>query len=295
MMMCFYFKNYPIMQHDFTDTNQSGHNRLNLHKFYLEDIHLALISGLATYRSMPGPSMAYAAIFVLIGLILLTFVILLGATPMVLPLIGGFMLIGPALLSGYFELARIRLDNNHPPELKDALNAFRHSPGGLWIVALFCAFLFLVWITDATILYALMIGDEKFNQLTSSRLLQDHVMAFSFWGSLMGAVLALIILSISAFSVPILFERRAGLVTAIHASTRAVLGNFASSLLWGLILSMTTLVSILLLPLLMLTMPVMAYTSFNLYRRVYPPHIQIRSGFSAEEKQSPTPKRSPRR
>ena len=226
--------------------------------------------GWRTFRSMPGVSMGFATVFALIGLVLLVALGRFGVSPMALPFAGGFMLVGPALLTGYFRLAAIR-GEGRTPRLAGAFSAFAHTRAGLWAVALICAFLFLVWITDAAVLYAIMIGsDQLAYDLPWLMSLQRDVVAFELWGALTGSVLAFIIFAISAFSVPLLHEGRAPLVKAVHASVRAVFGNFLTSIAWGLVLTGATLFSILLLPLLTVVLPVLAYSSFALYRKVFP-------------------------
>lgn len=241
--------------------------------FSTTDIADVLKVGWRTFHSIPIVSMAYAALFAVIGLALLTAVGGFGISPMALPFAGGFMLVGPALLTGFFRLAAIHADNAKP-RLSDAFAAFVRAPGGLWLVALICAFLFLVWITDAGVLYVMLIGTEHLPyELPWLISLQDHVVAFELWGMLMGSILAFIILAISAFSVPLLHEGRANLVQAIHASVRAVLRNFIHAIIWGLLLTGIILLSILLLPLLIVTLPTLAYASFALYQRVFPPQV----------------------
>jgi uncharacterized membrane protein len=66
---------------------------------------------------------------------------------------------------------------------------------------------------------------------------------------------------------------RIGMVQAIHVSVRAVFGSFSASIAWGAVLTGTTLLSILVLPLLLVTLPVLAYASFALYRFVVPPAV----------------------
>ena len=100
--------------------------------------------------------------------------------------------------------------------------------------------------------------------------MQRHVVAFELWGSLMGSVLAFIIFSVSAFSVPLLHEGRANLVQAVYASVRAVLGNLLPALAWGLLLTVAMVLSIVLLPLLTVVLPVLAYASFAIYEKVFP-------------------------
>lgn len=236
----------------------------------LADLAEALGVGVRTFRQIPGVSVAYATLFAGIGLVLLGAVGVYGLSPLALPFAGGFMLVGPVLMTGYFELA-VRRERGHRPRLGDAIGAFRRAPAGLWLLALLCAFLFLIWVTDAGILYSFTLAGQHLPvTLDWPPEQRAEVLGFAFWGSLMGAVLAFMIFAVSAFSVPLIYEGRAGAVPAVEASVRAVLGNLLVCLTWGLILSGVILVSILLLPLLLISLPVMAYASFALYRRAFP-------------------------
>ena len=74
----------------------------------------------------------------------------------------------------------------------------------------------------------------------------------------------------TAFAVPLLCERRAGLVEAVVKSVRIVFGNFIVAMVWAVLLSVTVIASILMLPLLLLTLPWLAYASRALYRSALP-------------------------
>lgn len=240
----------------------------------LTDISIAIGSGLTTMHTMPRVSVAYAMVFAVFGMILLTAVGAFGVSPMALPFAGGFMLVGPILLAGYFELASLQ-EQGRKPDLGDAFGAFGRAPASLWMLAVLCAFLFLIWITDAGILYSFTIGGTHMSyDLDWLPHQGDDVLAFELWGALMGSVLAYMIFTISAFSVPLIYEGRAGLVQAVSASARTVLGNFLVCLVWGIVLGSVIVLSVLLLPALLLTLPVMSYASFALYRRAFPPQPQ---------------------
>ena len=86
----------------------------------------------------------------------------------------------------------------------------------------------------------------------------------------MGSVLAFFAFAISAFSIALLYQRRATTVQAIFASVHAVLRHFVISISWGLLLTGSIVGSILLLPLLAVVLPVMSYASFAFYLRVFP-------------------------
>ncbi len=240
-------------------------------KLSLNDISQSLRSGWDEFRSMPGVSLSFGTVFAVLGLVVLVLVFQIGISAMVLPFAAGFMLLAPIFLVGFFRLSELRASGGKPG-FNDALAGFRRAPAGLWVVALLCTFLFLVWITDAGVLYSFMIGEvDPEDQPFWLNQLQAHVVAFTLWSALMGSVLAFIAFAISAFSVPLLFQRRATTVQAVFASVHAVLRHFLVSIIWGLLLTGSIVGSILLLPLLAIVLPIMSYASFAFYLRVFPP------------------------
>lgn len=234
------------------------------------DITDALRTGRTVFRKIPAASGAYAAVFAGCGLVLLSAITALGFSPMVLPLAGGFMLVGPVLLTGFFELSR-RHALGQKPTLVHAIGAIRRAPSGLWLVAALCSFLFLIWITDAGVLYSFTLGGKTETVGTNwLSALRHDAWNFHFWGSITGSVLAYMIFTISAFSVPLIYDERTTVTTAIYVSVRTVLGNFLVCIAWGILLGSVVICSILLLPLLLLTLPIMAYASYALYQRAFP-------------------------
>jgi hypothetical protein len=67
---------------------------------------------------------------------------------MMLPLAGGFLLVGPAVLAGFFALRRVA-EAGRRPGPADVLAGFRQAPRGLWVLAGVCCLLFLIWVSDA--------------------------------------------------------------------------------------------------------------------------------------------------
>jgi uncharacterized membrane protein len=244
--------------------------RLTPSRLSLSDIGIAIATGLSLLHTLPRVSVAYAAVFATLGLVLLTILGMVGLSPMALPFAGGFMLVGPILLTGYFEVVHLH-ENGRTPGIVDPFRALTRAPAGLWSLALICAFLFVIWITDAGILYSFTIGGTDLTYDLDWLPTQGRdVLAFELWGALMGSVLAYMIFTISAFSVPLVYEGRAGLVQGISASARAVLGNFLVCLAWGITLGSVIVLSILVMPVLLFTLPVMSYASFAFYRRAFP-------------------------
>jgi uncharacterized membrane protein len=239
--------------------------------FGLDSIATALTEGwqLANARrDIRTTGIAYAAIFTLIGAVILGLLLAQGFTPFVIAAAGAFMLVGPGILAGFFGIARA-YEAGQKVGFGETARGFAAASNAVWVIALVCALLFMIFITDAAILYSYMVGGAPV-WLTELIPATAGVMNFLFWGALSGFVIAFLLFSISAFSVPLLCERRATLVIAVVASVRVVFGNFLPAMAWAALLSGLTIGSILLLPLLPLTLPWLAYASRALYRQVFP-------------------------
>jgi uncharacterized membrane protein len=231
-------------------------------------IQTALASGWHTANATRGISAAYAAVFTLGGLVILGSLLTLGFTPFVIAAAGAFMLVGPAILAGFFGIARAH-EAGRRAAMGDIAAGFREAPGSIWVIALICALLFMIFVTDAAILYSYMVGATPV-WLADLVPTSAGVRNFLIWGAVSGFVIALMLYTVSAFSVPLLCDRRAGLVNAVVASARIVFGNLPVALFWAALLSSLVIGSILLLPLLPLTLPWLAYASRSLYQQILP-------------------------
>ncbi|WP_374476508.1 DUF2189 domain-containing protein [Zoogloea sp.] len=223
----------------------------------------AVAEGGRQLRGCLKPAAGLAAIFVLIGLLIFALLLWLDLAQMILPFAGGFLLLGPVVLSGFIALRRTRAAGLRPGT-RQVMVAFRQAPRGLWVVAGVCALLFLIWISDAATVYSFMIGVGAARE--TGQVLRFHALT-----GVMGAVLAFIVFCISAFSVPLLFDRRANLVEAVTASVKAVFTNFGSMLLWSLVLTVAVIATILFPPLLLLSLPCLAFASDLIYLEIFPP------------------------
>ncbi len=222
----------------------------------------ALVEGWRQLWRCPKPALGFAGIFVLIGLLIFAVLLRFDLDPMMLPFAGGFLLVGPAVLGGFIALRRAG-EAGHRPGMGHVLTAFRSAPRGLWVIAGVCALLFLIWISDAATVFSFMIGMGTAPQ-------SGQVLRFHAFTGVMGAVLALIVFCISAFSVPLLFDRRATLVGAVAASVKAVFVNPGAMLVWGFVLAVAVILTILCPPLLVLSLPCLAFASDLIYLEIFP-------------------------
>ena len=234
----------------------------------LDSLFDALAEGWRVANETRGTSIAYTAIFVLAGAAIIGGLLARGWTPFVIAAAGAFMLVGPVILAGYFGIARA-CETGGRVGFSAVAAGFGGASRALWALALVCGLLFMIFVTDAAILYAYMIGDVPvwLGELLPA---SASVARFVLWSSVSGAGVAFLLVAVSAFAVPLLCERRASLVEAVVKSVRIVFGNFFTTMVWAVLLSVTVIASILMLPLLLLTLPWLAYASRALYRSALP-------------------------
>lgn len=234
-------------------------------------ISAALARGWAIYRATSSIGSGVTAVVTLVGLAILGGLVWHGFTPFVIAAAGGFMLLGPVLLAGFFGLAAAH-EQGRRPAMSDFLGGFGQASRGIWAIALVCGLLFMIFVTDAAILYSYMVGATPV--WLGSLPADGGVGNFVFWGMISGFAIAFMLFSVSAFSVPLLCERRAGLVDAVVTSVRVVFGNFTGAMTWAALLAVLMMGSALLLPALPVTLPWLAFASRALYRHVLPPSRQ---------------------
>ena len=228
----------------------------------------ALVRGWALANATRGISAAYAIFFTLAGAVIMGSLLALGLAPLVIAAAGAFMLVGPAILAGFFGIAAAR-EAGEIPGFGAVVAGFRRASLGIWVVALVCALLFMIFVTDVATLYSYMVGGGAV-WLADMIPAAANVVGFLKWGIVSGAFFALLLYCVSAFSVPLLCEGRATLVGAVATSVRVVFGRFPIALLWALALACGIIGSILVLPLLPVTLPWLAYASRALYRETLP-------------------------
>lgn len=237
--------------------------------FFLATLSAALGAGWRLAAATRGVSTAYSLIFTLGGLLISAGLLAGGLLPFVVAAAGGFMLVGPILLAGFYGIAEAH-ESGRQIGMAAVFAGFHQAAPALWIIALVCALLFMIFITDAAILYSYMVGGTPV-WLEDLLPRSGAIMNFVFWAGVSGAVIAFLLYTASAFAVPLLCERRAGLVEAIVTSTRVVLRNLGPALAWAVLLTVLIMLGILLLPLLPVLLPWLAFASRALYRQVLPP------------------------
>lgn len=243
------------------------------------DVLDALRLGFNDFREKPSHYIFLCLLYPVAGIVLVVWSAGANLLPLMFPLASGFALLGPIAALGLYEISR-RRELRLEATWQDALNV-RKSPAILSILggAVVLLLLFLVWLAVARVIHAWHFGAEA--PETISGFLEDVLLtpggwSMMLWGNLTGLFFAVVALSISLVTFPLLLDRDVGLLLALDTSVRATLANPAPVLLWGVIVAALLVIgSIPLFAGLAVVLPVLGHSTWHLYRKlVEPPAIR---------------------
>jgi uncharacterized membrane protein len=234
----------------------------------LADLREVLASGLADFAAYRSDVLFLCIIYPLAGLLLAWLAFGYDMLPLVFPLASGFALIGPVAAVGLYEMSR-RREQGVEISWADALGVVRAPAfGAILVLGLVLLTIFLLWLAAAYAIYLATLGPEPLASVGS--FVQEVFTTGPGW-ELIVFLFALLVLTISVVSFPLLLDRDVGLYAAVATSVRAVAANPGPMAAWGLIVAGGLLLgSIPALIGLMVVMPVLGHATWHLYRKVVP-------------------------
>jgi uncharacterized membrane protein len=243
-----------------------------IRRISFRDVTDALAAGFEDFAKFRSDVIFLCVFYPLVGLILAQIVFGQDMLPLLFPVASGFALIGPFAAVGLYEMSR-RHENGLPTSWVHAFDVLR-APAigsiaaiGVLLVAIFFAWLYAAWaIFDATL------GPSIPTSLTTFA----NDIAFTSAGHMMmligigvGFLFAVVAMSVSVFSIPLLLDRDVGLDTAFMTSIKAVWKNPLPMAFWGFIVASTlALGSIPMLIGLAVVMPTLGHATWHLYRKM---------------------------
>jgi len=239
------------------------------------DLMDALRKGIADFMAMPSHALFLCLIYPVVGMVLGAVTFGYGLIPLAYPLVAGFALLGPLAAIGLYDLSR-RRERGLPTDLGRSFEII-HLPsfGAIAALGLLLMVIFVVWLAVAHWIYVANIGSApiaSIDEFVHQILRTPEGWRVIILGNTAGFLFALVVLTISVVSFPLLLDRDVGAVEAVLTSYRAVRANPMVMAAWGLIVAVSLLIGS--LPFLLgltVIMPVLGHATWHLYRKAVEP------------------------
>lgn len=236
-----------------------------------EDISHALRAGWEDFKAARSDAMFLVFIYPLIGLAMVTAGFHLAVLPLLVPMVMGFALVGPAAAIGLYEISRRR--ETHKEISWISAFAVLRAPAfaSILMLAAYLAALFVVWIMVAEAIYSATLGPEHPTSLMvflTDVLTTGPGWAMMLLGTGVGACFAYAALAVSIVSFPLLLDRHVGLPMAVATSLEVMRKNRTICLMWGaLVGTLLVLGSLPFFAGLIFVVPLLGHATWHLYRR----------------------------
>ena len=258
-------------------------------KIGLADLRDALAKGADDFYAMPTHAIFLCIIYPIVGLALARLAFGYSILPLLYPLASGFALVGPIAALGLYELSR-RREAGLETSATRAFDVFESSSvGAVAALGILLLIIFLIWVAVANAIYVANFGYASPPSIKA--FLNDVLTTRPGWnliivGNGVGLLFAILVLTISVVSFPLLLDRDVGAAVALLTSIRAVAHNPLTMMVWGLIVAALLVIGS--LPLffgLTVVMPLLGHATWHLYRKVVEPQAGLPPTLPEERKE----------
>ncbi|MGF1549252.1 MAG: DUF2189 domain-containing protein [Sphingomonadaceae bacterium] len=250
----------------------AGEKLPEVRKISSADLDWALAAGWDDFKSKRGDLLFAGLFYPIIGFTAAIFALNADLLVLLFPLLAGVSILGPAVASGFYELAR-RRESGLPTGWRwffQPVKGRRRTP--IIVLTVCLAAVFVAWMFSAWLIYLFTLGGQT--SPGSANIFQQIFTTDAGWtliliGNLVGFMFAVFTLVFSVVSFPMVVDRPVDAGTAIATSFKATRKNKRAIAGWGLRIAVLLFLGA--LPLfigLAVVLPVLGYATWHLYTRL---------------------------
>jgi uncharacterized membrane protein len=217
-----------------------------------------LALGWRDFKSAPAQSLGFGAGITILSLLVAGIALRYGTGWLLLMLLSGFVFVAPVLAIGVYAISAA-LAHGRRPTFGESLATARRDLGDALVYSLILLVISLLWVRAGSAV-EIFFPEEAMPS-------RAELAVFLAIGSAVGSVFALVAFAASAFSLPMIVDRRTDAVTGVVTSINAVLRNKRAMAVWVALIVLSVAVGFATAMLgLALTMPLIGHATWHAYR-----------------------------
>ncbi|MEW5421466.1 DUF2189 domain-containing protein [Amorphus sp. 3PC139-8] len=247
-----------------------GTGRPEVRRITLADVYDSFAEGMADWRETPLFGMLFGAVYAVVGALLIWYLNSHNRVYLVVPALSAFLLIGPGIALGLYEISRRHEDDE--PILPRAIYLAGLRHGGAQIAVFGCALavIAVTWLATADFIHDQIYGHPVW---TIAGLVEA---VFTTWqgaryaaiGIAVGAVFAILTFCLSVIAAPMLLDRDVDAWNAVTTSIAAVARSPVAFLVYAILVTAVIAAGLAAFLIgLLVALPVVGFATWHLYRR----------------------------
>ncbi len=183
--------------------------------------------GAEDMKKAPVVSLLYGLVMTLLSILIAYSSWKFGTLGLYLGMASGFLLLGPVLAIGLYSFS-CQLEQGRKPVVGYCVREGGSHIKDMLIFSFILLIVFLVWARAATTIHIFFPANADYTAL--------DLALFLGIGTAIGAIFSTVVFTASAFSLPMIMDRKTDAITAVITSVNAVLRNKLTMLVWASII-----------------------------------------------------------